>query len=786
MKFYLSLLYLFLLSICEGQTTIYVSTAGNDSNSGRIEKPLKSIHAALGKIANANSTYVEILLRAGTYYSKNVISITPTLLNKHSLTISAFKNESVVLSGAFPIHTTWNPVVRRKGLVEASIEKGLMLDQLICNGRILHMARYPNYNESALPLHGTSPDVLSPNKIKKWANPKGAYIHALHNGEWGGFHFKVIGKIKNDSLALEGGWQNNRPAPMHKEYRYVENIFEELDAPGEWYYDSSLGKLYLYPPLGVDLKKASFERSILNDIIHIVGNENNPAENVEIFGISFEHTNRTFMLTKEPLLRSDWTVYRGGAVLIEGARNVTVDNCQFKDLGGNAVFVSKFNRNVSIRENIISHIGGNGIAFVGDTAAVRSPSFRYENFIPLEALDKTPGPKSNNYPSHCDATENLIYDIGKIEKQVAGVEISMSSEINVSHNTIYDVPRAGINIGDGCWGGHTIQFNDVFNTVLETGDHGAFNSWGRDRYWHPDYERMQEIAEHDSLLIFADAIKPTMLFNNRFRCDHGWDIDLDDGSSNYIIANNVCLQGGLKLREGFNRKVENNIMINNSFHPHVWFRRSYDVFTHNIVLDKYKPIMLNGWGDNVDFNFFPDSASLFFAQKNSTDVHSVFGNPEFIDPFIGNYQVRNTSSALELGFINFSMNEFGVTKPKLKRLAKQPTFTKQLFTEMISDPNVITGWFGASLKKISGLNERSATGMKGEEGVYITQIEAGSTAEKFGLRKGDVILKVDGEDVYDSKDVFTLYNGSKWKGTVELTVFRGQQLTKVFANEKSN
>ena len=276
------------------------------------------------------------------------------------------------------------------------------------------MARYPNFNEDVLPMNGTAPDALSPQKVRTWANPKGAYVHALHNGEWGGFHYKVIGKLLQDSLLLEGGWQNNRPAPMHKEYRYVENVFEELDAPGEWYYDSSLGKLYLYPPDGIDLKKAFFERSTQNDILHIVGTENKPVENIDVFGITFVHTNRTFMLTKEPLLRSDWTVYRGGAVLIEGAKNVTVDNCQFKDLGGNAVFVSKFNRNISIRENSISHIGGNGIAFVGDTSAVRSPSFRYENFIPLEALDKTPGPKSNNYPSHCDATENLIYDIGKL------------------------------------------------------------------------------------------------------------------------------------------------------------------------------------------------------------------------------------------------------------------------------------------------------------------------------------------------------------------------------------
>ena len=59
----------------------------------------------------------------------------------------------------------------------------------------------------------------------------------------------------------------------------------------------------------------------------------------------------------------------------------------------------------------------------------------------------------------------------------------MAQGITVRHCSIYDVPRAGINIGDGCWGGHVIEFCDIFDTVKETGDHGSFNSWGRDRYW---------------------------------------------------------------------------------------------------------------------------------------------------------------------------------------------------------------------------------------------------------------------------------------------------------------
>jgi hypothetical protein len=65
------------------------------------------------------------------------------------------------------------------------------------------------------------------------------------------------------------------------------------------------------------------------------------------------------------------------------------------------------------------------------------------------------------------------------------------------------------------------------------------------------------------------VVKPIILRNNRFRCDHGWDIDLEDGSSNYLIYNNLCLNGGIKLREGVSRVVENNIMVNNTFHPHV-------------------------------------------------------------------------------------------------------------------------------------------------------------------------------------------------------------------------
>lgn len=50
-----------------------------------------------------------------------------------------------------------------------------------------------------------------------------------------------------------------------------------------------------------------------------------------------------------------------------------------------------YNKNNTISGNHISGAGASGIAFVGETDAVRSPSFRYEDYVPYDKLDKIPG-----------------------------------------------------------------------------------------------------------------------------------------------------------------------------------------------------------------------------------------------------------------------------------------------------------------------------------------------------------------------------------------------------------
>jgi len=380
---------------------------------------------------------------------------------------------------------------------------------------------------------------------------------------------------------------------------------------------------------------------------------------------------------------------------------------------------------------------------------------------------------------------NLIHNIGRIQKQATGVEISMSENITVKNNTIYNTPRAGINIGDGTWGGHNIKYNDVFNTVQETGDHGAFNSWGRDRFWNADRKYMDSITTVHPEIILLDAKKTTTIHNNRFRCDHGWDIDLDDGSSNYHIYNNICLNGGIKLREGFYRTVENNIMINNSFHPHVWFNNSGDIFRKNIVTRGFYPIAITHWGKLVDYNFFANIVSLNEAKKNGTDINSIQGDPMFLNAKIGDYTLNKKSKARLIGFKDIDTKNIGVLNPYLKKIALKVRITELILPSMANNRNnPLIDWLDVVLKNVNGLGDRSAYGLPSEMGVIITLVKENPVLIKSGLLAKDVIVGSENEMIKNVYDLFSKYQSVNWKGKMNLNIIRNQEPQKIIIQLK--
>ena len=739
---------------------LYVSAQGKVGNSGEKSAPLADLAAARDvarKVAGKEAVTVHVA--DGIYYLPETLAFSPedSGSEKFPITYQAEHEGKAVISGGACLSLKWQ--VQTEGRYVAETPAGLAIDQLFIDGVRQRMARYPNFDatKTTAAYQGYAADAFSKERAARWKDPVGGFIHAMHVGRWGGYHYRITGKDAQGNVTYEGGWQNNRQMGMHAEFRMVENIREELDAAGEWFHDAKENELYYKPEAAVNLAESVVEVVRLPHLIEFRGSEKSPVRFITLKGFTYRHTARTFMECKEPLLRSDWAIYRGAAILLTGTEHVSLLDSEFDQVGGNAVFFNYYNRSGLVKGCHIHNAGASGVCFVGDSKAVRNPLFEYAQSQDLTKIDRTPGPIGQNFPADCVVDDCLIHGIGRIERQPAAVQISMAQSITVSDVSIYDCARAGINISEGTWGGHLIEGCDVFDTVLETHDHGSFNSWGRDRFWTSNHRgvSMPEVQK-DPKLPYLDCVKTTIIRNSRWRCDHGWDIDLDDGSSNYEIYNNLLLQGGLKFREGYGRNAYNNIIINNGFHPHVWFDDSASKLTQNILMKAHAPIgQPEQWGREVGRNFFTNAQDLPSHRAAGADQNSLAGDAEFIDPAQGDFRVKDSSAALKIGFKNFPMDQFGVKKPSLKSIAKTPVIPALLaddqpVADAVESPRY---WLGARLHSLEG-EEFSAFGTRKEDGgVHLVQVPDSSAAKRAGLQKDDLIQELNGHIIRHVTDL---------------------------------
>jgi hypothetical protein len=396
---------------------IYVSPTGNDRFKGTKKKPVASFARAQELARQADkSKPLDVIFQEGVYYLPEEITFThqDSRSSDAPVTYKAEKEGTAIISGGSKLSLTWKPY--KDGIYVANMKGNPVIDQLYVNGKRQRMARFPDAvegknvfdkwnlaksdhwdNEAHYESDGND-DPYDPKRIKRWNTPKGGYIHAMHNALWGGMHWKITGKANDTTLLYEGGWQNNRPAKMHYRFRFVENIFEELNAPGEWYHNASTGQIFFFPPENTDLKTASVEIVRLKSLIEFKGSKDAPVSHVNINGFTFRHVARTFMENKEPLGRSDWTIFRGGAVFYDGAVDCSISDCEFDQVGGNAVFVNNYNRKIKIARCYIHESGASGVLFIGDPGAVRSYLVGY---VPQDytKLDTIKGAANDNYPS---------------------------------------------------------------------------------------------------------------------------------------------------------------------------------------------------------------------------------------------------------------------------------------------------------------------------------------------------------------------------------------------------
>ncbi len=759
---------------------LYVATDGDDNSAGTITAPFLTLAKAQAQVRTLLPGAlgpINVWVRGGTYYLSNALTFGPSDSGTSTapVTFSNYNGEKVVLSGGLKVTSDWS--THSGNIMKTHIGADRAGDLLFLDGAQQIMARYPDFDASKVFLDGYARDAISPARAARSAHPSTGYIRALHNSMWGGNDYKITGKDAGNKVQYTWVGDNNRGNGMHRAYRMVENLFEELDAPGEWFYDKSTGDLYFYAPSETDLSGSTIELACLEELIRIVGDSSNKVKYLTFSGLHFTCVKRTlFSRTYEGLLRGDWAVARAGTVYVQDAEHITVKNCKFDQVGGNAIFMSGYNRNHLVVDNEFIDTGATCVQVVGLMSACRYPSTWANHHTDI--ADTAVGPLTDDYPQNITISNNYMVNMGRFEKQSAGVNISMSEGVTVSHNTIHRSPRSGININDGTFGGHTIEYNDVFDCVRESGDHGPFNSWGRDRFWsYLGYDTNGNRGAAKYPYRALDAWKTAIIRNNRFHYSsvHEWGVDLDDGSSNYEICNNLCLNTGFKLREGFNRHVYNNIIVNERANIHCTYEDAHNNIERNIIINETPIAFANSsTGREVaahshfDYNVFWNNGGAIDLPSGwnaaGFDTHSIVADPMFRNPAANDYTVTNTAVLQQTGFVNFPMDQFGKvgcpTPPPIGNEGEHAT----------SDPEPL---MGATVTSVDAAAQ-SVAGLPDLSGVFLSSVPSNSYAYARGFRATDVIRSVNGREVTRKAGFWAIYNTLAPGRIVNVTIYRNQ------------
>ncbi|MBO5299479.1 MAG: PDZ domain-containing protein [Clostridia bacterium] len=655
------------------------------------------------------------------------IRITRPIELKGKKDISIVGGKNTVLTGSIVLNGEWADYDGNIRILKT--EKGLDIQQIYVNGKKYIMARYPNEDPTKW-LDGHSEDAVSAERIASWKDPKGGYIRALHCAEWGGNSYIINGKNEDGTLDLKWIGDNNRGRDYHKNVVMVENIFEELDSEKEWFYDKENGLLYIIPENGTDLSGAVIEAAVNGEIFKITD-----CENVSISGITFKNTKRLLFCSEYELItRSDWGIARNGAIYINNCENVKISDCNFNEVGGNCVFIDGKNEYISVENCDLTDCGASGVCIFGDQKCVRDLSTWSDHRTVISDLER--GPQSDEYPRNIKVKDCYFYNLGIYEKQTSPVTMSVSSKVTVEGCTIHHVPRAGLNVCDGSFGGHRFINNLVFDTVRETGDHGPFNSWGRDRFWSLDgFDTGGNNGTNKRKVSTLDAIETTVIAHNMFVGNRGFGIDLDDGSTNYMITKNYCVGVGIKLREGFLRTVRNNFIVNAPLDVHCTFANCDDVIENNIVVTE-RPLSLYAINDG----FTTRAANNLFVGADK----EVLTN-SFLKDNVNYVCDKNDRAALAMApaqiYFEPIVMEFGrkdKPKPVIENLAVAAVETVKALdaTFMPIDESV-----------------RSMAGLPDYDGATVTEISESSPLYILGARKDDVIISVNDEKIKTPADM---------------------------------
>ncbi len=654
--------------------TLYVSPTGNDSWSGRVAEPnadhtdgpLATVAKARDAVRSAKAASghltqpVTVVLRGGVYHQPEpiVFSAIDSGTNECPITYQAYPGEYPIISGGRVIGG-WerDDSAQSQSRCEGRLWRAAVpavqaggkwnFNQLFVNGQRRTRARVPNKG-SFLRTDGPSSNDNSrefyfhEGDVKEWNALREVIFVVYHSWETSIHHVRHI-----DPQACVVEFHEPAPWGMgtweRQQRYYVENVFEELDEPGEWYLNRATETLYYYPLPGESMADVEVVAPAVTSTLVTFDADVSQGETVEHLhfrGISFLHTNANLTRLRNA---GQGEINQPGLIMASGLRNASFEDCTIAHTGAHAIWLGAGCEDTRIQRGHFHDLGGGGVYIGGGWGLHES--------VPAQRIV---------------VDNNFIHDGSHLFHGAHGVWIGRSSYNEVTHNEISNFDYTGISCG-WSWG---FQPSSAHHNIL-------------------DYNHIHHLGNGDGLSdmggIYTLGISPgtTERYNHVHHVysyahvSHGSGLYPDEGSSEIVLENNVVYR--VRTCPLFQHYGKGNIVRNNILAlggEGQLQRCREDLPCHyiaegNIVYGDIRQMLGGVWtngdwklGRNVYWSTAgaPQFTDMDFEtwQTKGKDAGSIVADPLFVDAVNDDFRLKPNSPAVKLGFQPINLSSTGL------------------------------------------------------------------------------------------------------------------------------
>ncbi|WP_158859050.1 malectin domain-containing carbohydrate-binding protein [Lunatibacter salilacus] len=583
LKSTLFLLLLFcLFTSTYGASYYFSSSTGNDSRSNSEAQNMNTPWRSIDKL----NSIMRILQPGDVVYFRRGEEFSGTINFNSSGSATNPIKFSAYGSGPAPVITSlirvqgWRAL--GNGIYESNQSFNMSeIELMILNGKQQERGRYPNrdqFNGGYLRINSASGNrSVTSSELSGAPNFNGGEV-VIRKNQWITDRHPISSHSGN-TISFSG---DSKYMPSLIYGFFVQNHINTLDRFGEWMYNKSNKKLYVF--FGSNSPDNFNVQIPSRDNLFVKGYG---ASNFQIDNLNFKGANKN-------------------AIDIAGGRNVTLLNNKIEFSGISGIYSLSI-LELKINGNEIDYSSSNGI------------SLRY-GAVGAHILNNK-------------ITNTALFQGSMQSGDGAGLGIhAIDDNIKIEYNEIINTGYLGIHFG----GNSTVVSNNfVDNFCLHKGDGGGIYSYGAVT---ASKGREQKIV--DNIIIngsegASDGV--FSLFLRKISQSHG--IFLDDNVSNVIVTNNTIAgmgDTGIKLNNVNNLVVENNTIYNNdkglaiadsenggdvrslTIQKNIVFPKEQYQQSYSFIFNKNSIAQIGNVNQNYFFKPFGDPFHMFVRYRNGS------------------------------------------------------------------------------------------------------------------------------------------------------------------------